>query len=231
MVSVIASKRLKIASDFEADDDVCLKAIQCELNTISRSDGSVTLSQNNNTVIAYVNGPIEIKMQYTEIDRGAVQLNFRPKSGQMNANDRLLENQLKSILESAILLNLYPQSGIQIALQEIENRGSLLATLINGVCLALILTGIEMHFTFAAVTAAISIENDIILDPDQVQIDNAKGLFVFVFNSVDEKLIFCHTIGIFSKMVFFQAKNQCRSQIKNVFNYFRKVAQSLSNHI
>lgn len=227
MVTISPSRLLTILSAFE-DDTCCLKPISCEINTITRSDGSVTLTQGRNTAIVYATGPIEVKAQHMEAYRGTILLNYRPKCGQLTASDRLVETQLKEIIESAVLLDLYPRAGIQVALQELENNGSLLSCLINGSCLALVNAGIEMAFMYAAVTAALKADKSIILDPDAVQIENASAVFVFVFENVDKKLIFTKAVGVFSKLTFFRAKLQAQIQAEFVFAYYRQVIKSLS---
>lgn len=105
----------------------CLQEMKCQLNILSRSDGSVILSQGQTVVIASMHGPVEAKIQKTLIDKASVEVIFRPKTGISLVKDRLKESVIKSTCESALLTMLHPRTSVIITLQELQDQGSVSA--------------------------------------------------------------------------------------------------------
>lgn len=125
----------------DAYSDIHLRALNCEVNPLTRSDGSAMLTQGslpissiNSTpnfiyvysgetaVIASVYGPVEVKTQNLQIENATLDVCYRPKTGLPTITDRSRENVIKRICETAILTALHPRTSIVVVIQELENR-------------------------------------------------------------------------------------------------------------
>ncbi|XKL60752.1 hypothetical protein PGB90_007809 [Kerria lacca] len=146
---------MEIEENENTEEIVNTDVLKCELNTLSRADGSSILCQNNTVMAAAVYGPVEVKQHKMLIDKAYIEIVFRPKCGLSQIGDRLLESIIGKICENAILSTFYPRTAIYIIVQEMQNSGAALACSINAACLALIHAGIGMNFLFAAVTSKI----------------------------------------------------------------------------
>lgn len=120
----------------------------CNLNTLSRPDGSALYSQgkcqflnNHNkflhsvlhflgktTIVAGVYGPTECKNTKILIDKAHIEMHYRPKSGLPTVGDRLHEAILKNICETSLLSVLYPRTSIVIVVQEMQSGGEVICT-------------------------------------------------------------------------------------------------------
>lgn len=128
----------------DTSSEVDLREIQCELNVLSRPDGSIILSQGNyiesfailhpmwwtfwyltgdTVVTAGVYGPVECKLQNSDIYKAAIEVNFGTKSGITSVRERYRESLIKQTCEAALLVNMYPRDLISINVQEMQDSG------------------------------------------------------------------------------------------------------------
>lgn len=112
---------------------------------------------------------------------------------------------INSIVEAALNMAAYPRTCIQICTQELEVDGPTDAAQLNGICLALLDSGIRMNYVFAAVTFALieveAGEDEYMPDPDQIQAGASKAIFTFVFRPstyVAGALLGTHSVGQFT---------------------------------
>ncbi|XP_071643410.1 exosome complex component RRP46 isoform X2 [Temnothorax longispinosus] len=191
--------------------DCTLRPINCEINLLSRSDGSTMFMQGDTTIIAGVNGPLEARSQKMAYDRVSIEVTHTPLKGPAKVDDRLIETYIKETCESAILVSFHPNTMVCINLQEMQDSGGLLACAINAACLALINSGLSMKYTVAAVSCMIEKEaGEVIMDPDSSQLKNAKAEFTFAFDSINKDIVCCHSIGRFSQTEFLASMDKCR---------------------
>uniref|UniRef100_A0A6M2DLJ4 Putative exosomal 3'-5' exoribonuclease complex subunit rrp46 n=1 Tax=Xenopsylla cheopis TaxID=163159 RepID=A0A6M2DLJ4_XENCH len=203
-----------------------LKPLMCELNILSRSDGSAILTQGQTAVMVSIYGPVEVKMQNLHIHKASVEVHYIPKSGFSGIADRLKEKIIQTTIETAIMSTLYPRSAVVINVLEMQDCGGLLSCAINATCLALLNSGIQMKFLVASVFCIINDNDEIIIDPDKKQIsNNYKASFMFVFDSKDKKLITSSTTGTFSEMQYLQCTQQCRDVSLSIFKYYRDIVK------
>ncbi|EAT41543.1 AAEL006819-PA [Aedes aegypti] len=200
-----------------------LRPMHCELNLLTRSDGSAMLTQGETAVVASVNGPIEVKLQHMNVEKSHIDIYFKPRSGMGSVNDRLLESLIKNTYESAILTGLHPRTAISIQLQEMQDQGGLVACAINAVCLALMNSGIEMKFLVAAVHSVLREDGDIVLDPDALQSKDARAKFTFVFENCTRNTVSIYTHGKFTTEQYHRALKMAEEAVEKVFGFYADI--------
>ncbi|XP_070156526.1 exosome complex component RRP46 isoform X5 [Polyergus mexicanus] len=190
--------------------DCVLRPMNCEINLLSRSDGSTMFMQGDTAIIAGVNGPMEVRSQKMAYDKVSVEVTYTPLKGPAKIDDRLIEMYIRETCESAILVAMHPNTMVCINLQEMQDFGGLLACAINASCLALINSGLSMKYTIAAISCMIEKETGkVIIDPDSTQLKNAKAEFTYAFDSINKDIVCCHSVGRFSQSTCLLSSRQC----------------------
>ncbi|XP_029661340.1 exosome complex component RRP46-like isoform X1 [Formica exsecta] len=188
--------------------DCVLRPMNCEINLLSRSDGSTMFMQGDTAIIAGVNGPMEVRSQKMAYDKVSVEVTYTPLKGPAKIDDRLIETYIRETCESAILVSMHPNTMVCINLQEMQDFGGLLACAINASCLALINSGLSMKYTIAAINCMIEKETGkVIIDPDSTQLKNAKAEFTYAFDSINKDIVCCHSVGRFFQRI---ARNEAQ---------------------
>lgn len=204
-------------------DEIILRPLNCELNSLAGADGSALLSQGETIVLGAMYGPIEARCPHTNVDFSKVDVIYRPKGGLPRLRDKYKEYVIKNTCKTAILTALHPRTSISIQLQEMENRGGLEACAINAACLALLNGGVPMKFTVAAVHSIIDRDNQVVLDPNNRQAAGALASFTFVFDGCKRNLIACNTFGTFNTAQYNTALMLCQAASVIVFRFYRQV--------
>ncbi|XP_055381468.1 exosome complex component RRP46 [Condylostylus longicornis] len=207
-------------SSTDSGFELKLRPLQCELKPLTRADGSAFLSQGETTVLASMYGPIEARQHNTKVDKATVDVTFRPKIGLPGVKDRFRESIVKSICETAILTTLHPRTAITIQIQELDDRCGIEACAVNAACLSLIIGGIDMKFTIAALHCIIDKNEVLLLDPDQKQASGALASFTFVFDSIHKNLIAANTYGKFSLRQYNDAQLMCKAASEYLFKFY-----------
>ncbi|XP_012275797.1 exosome complex component RRP46 [Orussus abietinus] len=214
------------------EENCVLRPMNCELNQLSMPDGSAMFMQGDTAVIAGVYGPVEGRLQKMMHDKASVEAVYNPVKGPPSINDRMLEVYIKETCETGILVTLHPGTAICINVQELNDSGGLLACTLNAACLALINSGLSMKFMIAAVTSMIKRDSGIIiLDPDNLQLQDAKATFTFAFDSTKKNLITCHTTGNFTDLEFTDSLHKCKQASQYVFDFYREIVTKYATKI
>ena len=142
-------------------------------------DGSCYFEQGLNKVLIVVNGPREIsKNSQDHNDKGLITVNIsnaafsgierktRRQGGDRRSQE--MEGVLKSTLEGVILLKLYPKSEISLSVHIFENDGSIICTIINACCMALMDAGISMSEMLCSCSIGL-IKNRLCIDINNVE--------------------------------------------------------------
>ncbi|KAL6432470.1 hypothetical protein ACFW04_006809 [Cataglyphis niger] len=212
--------------------DCVLRPMNCEINLLSKSDGSAVFMQGETTIIAGVNGPMEARSQKMAYDKLSIEVAYTPLKGPAKIDDRLIETYLRETCESAILVSMHPNTMVCINLQEMQDFGGLLACAINASCLALINSGLSMKYTIAAVSCMIEKETGkIIIDPDSTQLKNAKAEFTYAFDSINKDIVCCHSVGRFSQTEFLASMDKCKQVSQFVFDFYREITKKYANTV
>ncbi|XP_028037464.1 exosome complex component RRP46 [Bombyx mandarina] len=220
-----------MVTDIKDVQDFKLKPMKCEFNFLSKSDGSAILSQGDTVSLVSVNGPLDIKMTSQRIDKSTLEVLFSNKNGKPSVENRYKENIVKQTCEAAILGSLYPRTGINVTIQELEDYGGFLACTLNCTCLALLNSGVSMRNVFAAVSCAVDNHGNVILDPTHAQLQTSTATMTFVFDSRDKSLITCFTDGCFSQDAYREALERSRSASDLVFAFYRDIIRKYCNVI
>ncbi|XP_017100637.2 exosome complex component RRP46 [Drosophila bipectinata] len=198
-----------------------LREMHCEFNPLSRCDGSVMYSQGASVVISAVLGPVEVKSQNLSIDGSYLECNYRPKAGLPQVKERLREAAIKEILDLTVLSEAYPRSKMSIQVQELEDRGSMDACAVNSACLAMLIGGLPLKSSFAAVHCIINEQGDYVLDPDQSETAHQRASFTLAFDSMEGNLLLIQTKGAFRIEQFNDIECLCRSASQEIFKFYR----------
>ncbi|XP_076165722.1 exosome complex component Rrp46 [Ptiloglossa arizonensis] len=209
-----------------------LRPMKCELNQLSMPDGSAMFMQGDTAVLAGIYGPVEAKPQKMIYNKASVEVSYVPVRGPPKVDDRLTEMYIKETCEAAIIVTFHPATAICINIQELEDSGGLLACTINATCLALINAAVPMKFTIAAVSCMIERNTgNIILDPDSIQLQDARAEFTYGFDSTKRDIVCCHTAGCFTEAEFSKTMFKCKEASKYIFDFYRNLVKKYANII
>jgi exosome complex component RRP46 len=218
-----------------------LPKLNASLECLTKSDGSAKLSINENEQLCAIYGPGEVKIAKELADRAYLNITYKPRIGQISNQEKVIEYSIKSICDGSILTTMHPRTSINIILQEVQTttdennqqNQNRLACAINCVCLALLDASIPLKFSFASVCCSLTKTQDIIYFPTgkQQQDKNTLLTATFVFDSVENDLIFVNTNGIFEinnfNYLLLKAKDYC---VNHLFTYFNKcISNKLEN--
>lgn len=113
----------KMQDEANLRGDVKIRSLNCELNPLTRVDGSALFAQGGTCVIASILGPVEVKLQNLNIDKAYVECVYRPKSGLPTIRDKMRETVIKDTCEAALLSAMHPRTMVSVQLQELDDRG------------------------------------------------------------------------------------------------------------
>jgi exosome complex component RRP46 len=166
---------------------------------LARADGSTTLSSSLYTVIAGVNGPVEVQRRDELPEEAAIEVNVRPISGVGGPRERWLETVIQAVLKSVLLVNMHPRTLIQITLQVTNEPTvkpqrttadvSLLPTLLNAALAALVDGGLPLSATTVATLAIVRENGEIIIDPQEKQMSSSKSIHAMAFDQHGSQLL------------------------------------------
>lgn len=164
-----------------------------------RADGSATCSSNLFTVLAGVNGPIEVQRRDELPEEAAIEVNIRPSSGVGGPRERWLESVISSLLRSLLLVHMHPRQLIQVTLQVTKEpatkirRGvldvAIVPTLANAAFLALVDGGIPLERTMSAVLGSVGGEGEVVIDPTEKQIGGCESVHAMVYTMQGDLLL------------------------------------------
>uniref|UniRef100_A0A182QKL1 Exoribonuclease phosphorolytic domain-containing protein n=1 Tax=Anopheles farauti TaxID=69004 RepID=A0A182QKL1_9DIPT len=205
-----------------------LRRMICETNVLSRSDCSAALSQGATQVMVSANGPAEVKLRNAESENCHLEVQYRSNAGLEDIQYRLVESLIKRSFVRVIATPAFCRSAVYIYVQEMTNKGGLLACSINATCLALITSGIELNFTVAAVHCIVTEDGTIILDPDDKQMKRAKTSFTYVFDSIARNTVTSYVHGSFTFEEYEKVVSVCQEAVEKIFKFYRKVSLNIT---
>lgn len=80
-----------------------------------------------------------------------------------------------------------------------------------------------MKCLVAGVGCVLNENNSLIVEPSSLEYTHAKAKFEFVFESVDYKIVACHTSGYFTFDIYEEALQKCREASRNMFEFYKKL--------
>ncbi|XP_050081780.1 exosome complex component RRP46 [Anopheles aquasalis] len=210
------------------EQTLALRRMICETNILSRSDCSAALSQGATQVLVSANGPAEVKLRNAESENAHLEVQYRSNAGLEDIQNRLVESLIKRSFVRVVASTAFPRSAVYVFVQEMTDKGGLLACCINATCLALITGGIELNFTVAAVHCIIDEDGKMILDPDSKQMKLARSSFTFVYDSISKNTVTSYVYGSFTFGEYERVASVCKEAVDKIFTFYRKVSDNIT---
>ncbi|CZT17126.1 related to RRP46 protein, involved in rRNA processing [Ramularia collo-cygni] len=159
---------------------------------LTRADGSTAFSSELYTVLAGVNGPVEVQRRDELPEEAAIEVNLRPASGVGGPRERWLENVLQSALKSILLVHMHPRTLIQVTLQITKEPAvkfqrttsdiAMLPTLLNAAFSALVDGALPLASTISTFLAVVAEDGTVVLSPQEEQIIGSKSIHAMAFD-------------------------------------------------
>ncbi|QIW95935.1 hypothetical protein AMS68_001453 [Peltaster fructicola] len=195
---------------------------QVDFHPLTRADGSTTYSDQLFSILAGVNGPVEVQRRDELPEEAAVEVNIRPLAGIGGPRERWLEDVVHSVLKNIVLVHLYPRSLVQVTLQITKepnstiNKGkgdvAILPALVNAAFLGLLDAGLPLRTTSAATLIAINNNNELVIDPTSKQANSCSSIHALAYD-LSGALLLNESIGNFDidhwKIVTERAREIC----------------------
>jgi exosome complex component RRP46 len=181
---------------------------------LHRADGSTTYTSPHDlhTILAAVNGPIEVTRRDEIPDEAALEINLRPASGVGGPRERWLESVIGNVLRSVVLVYLHPRTLVQVTLQVVSGPSyervggkrvkgavrdiALLPSLVNAAVLTLVDAAIPMGCTMASTLVAVGKDGHVTINPPEKELANCSSCHAFAFSQNGEMLL-CESAGQF----------------------------------
>lgn len=186
---------------------------EATLHPLHRADGSAKYTSSLTTILAAVNGPLEVTRRDEILDAAAIEVNVRPSSGVGGPRERWLESVVASTLRSVVLVHLHPRTLIQVTLQVTNGVGSdgaagpkrrlkdiaIVPGLVNVTFAALVDSGLPLEETVVAGLAVVRADGEVLAEPTEKQVVGCKSIHAMAFAIVgdERKLLLNESAGKF----------------------------------
>ncbi|KAJ3040576.1 Exosome component 5 [Rhizophlyctis rosea] len=199
-----------------------VRVFNTALGQLSRADGSARWKFGDTTVLCGIFGPAPVGVRDEKLDKALVEVSFSAAHGRSTTRERLHERLIRSTFETAILSALHPRTGIRITCQTLCDDGSVLATSINAVMLALMDAGIPLRSVITAVTCMIDKEGVCLLDPTELELKEARSTHTFAFDNTSKGVVMCESTGVFTEEEYLQCYELCEGGAHAVQGFLRQ---------
>jgi len=172
---------------------------QVTTSSLSRADGSATYTDSLFSVLAAVNGPVEVSRRDELPEEATIEVNVRPGSGIGGPRERWLESVIHSLLRSIVLVHIHPRTLVQVTLQVVREPGvkflkgrgevAILPALANAAFLALVDGGLPLDTTVNAALVAVSKNGDIVAGPKAEELEVCQSVHAMAFGAQGEMLL------------------------------------------
>ncbi len=174
-----------------------IRKIECNLGMLPAMDGSAFFQQGNTQVIATVLGPREARRRADALHNKAFvtcefsMANFatseRKSRSKSDRKSKEMAGIIRQTFESAILLELYPRSQIDVQVQVVMEDGGALSAAINAVSMAMVNAGIPMRDLVCACSAGF-MDSKAIVDLNYSERSrNTPEIYVAIFPKASKK--------------------------------------------
>ncbi|OQO09849.1 hypothetical protein B0A48_04201 [Cryoendolithus antarcticus] len=175
-------------------------------SALQRADGSATFTSNLYSILAGVNGPVEVQRRDELPEEAYIEVNIRPGSGVGTPRERYLESIVASVLRSVILVHLHPRMLIQVTLQVLQEPSeklmkgkgevAVLPSLLNAAFLALVDGGIPLETTMSAVLVAVDAAGGVVAEPSIKELLICQSVHALAYDLQGE-LVMDQSTGVF----------------------------------
>lgn len=186
---------------------------EAAFHPLHRADGSATYSSSLTTILAAVNGPVEVSRRDEIPDAAAIEVNVRPGSGVGEPRERWLESVIAATLRSVVLVHLHPRTLVQVTLQVTKDVGSeggvklkkgirdiaIIPGLVNAAFAALVDSGLPLEQTVVAGLAVVGADGEVVAEPTAKQLVGSKSVHAMAFAMAGEEpgLLLNESAGLF----------------------------------
>ncbi|KAK9369725.1 ribosomal protein S5 domain 2-type protein [Lipomyces kononenkoae] len=121
-----------------------------------RVDGSASWKVGTSHIIVSVSGPIEVNKRDELPDVATVEIVVRPDTGVTSTREQFLQDRIRKVFATVIVLDLHPRTLIQIVVQIVQSGDSkmlntmTLSASINATYMALLDAGVPVRSTVSA---------------------------------------------------------------------------------
>jgi exosome complex component RRP46 len=93
-------------------------AVQTALHPLNRAGGSATYaSPNGYSILAAVNGPVEVQRRDELPEEAHIEVNVRPHDSVGQVKERHLEMIIANVLRDVVFVQMFPRQMVQLTLQ------------------------------------------------------------------------------------------------------------------
>lgn len=186
---------------------------QSAFHPLHHADGSATYKSSLTTILAAVNGPVEVTRRDEIPDAAAIEVNLRPISGVGGPRERWLERVVAATLRSTLLVHLHPRTLVQVTLQVTKDVGAdggakvrkgikdiiVIPSLVNAAFAALVDSGLPLENTVVAGLAGAGADGEVVAEPTEKQIAACQSVHAMAFAVVGDKqsLLLNESAGVF----------------------------------
>lgn len=203
-------------------------------SVLSNADGSAELTINGTKCLVSVSGPIEPKIRQELPTQASLEIIVRPAHGLSTTREKLLEDKLRSLLQSLIIRYKYPRQLIQIVVQflvvdeEPEYTCNELNAAINGCYFALIDADLALYLSFASTNVCLNLGN-LIKDPTGDAVATSDSHHVLCFSLEDGKvgkLLLLESAGEFNESQLFDLISKSVLTVEELHKLQRKAIEA-----
>lgn len=214
------------------------------ISPLSSTDSSAQITLNGYTILAAVNGPLEVQRRDELPEEALLEVSIRPANGSGGVKERHYETTIHNVLREIISVKEHPRTAIQVILQilavpaQIPDHQSasnitLLPSLLQAAQLALLQSSIPLSGTLSANLLAVlhpaSSEDSsirVVAHPSAIQITKAESVHVVASKMPSRSMVLlesegCFTIGGWKEVVRI-AKDLCESDQKALKRVLQK---------
>ncbi|KAI1716339.1 3' exoribonuclease family, domain 2 domain-containing protein [Ditylenchus destructor] len=145
------------------------------------------------------------------------------KSTNSPSTSSISDSFICSVLEDAIDSSAYPRTCLHVSTQEIKVDGAVNSVTLNGLCLALLDSGIKLRHVFCSITVA-KIAEQFVIEPNSLELSSAESIFTFVFKpslTTGGTLIASDSAGQFSLDKLVSASELAEKEALGIFDFYR----------
>lgn len=156
---------------------------------LGRADGSCRFQLGDSVAVCSVNGPYEAKAQFSSHLGMYFDVVVRPNTGITSPRERLIEQQVTSLLNTCVDTSRYPYTQMTVAVEISSDDGSIAAVVCNSAVLAVMNSGIAMRYIPLCTCVALNSRGETILDPDATEEAKATSVVCQAVNLMSGEVV------------------------------------------
>ncbi|KAL6452271.1 RRP46 Exosome complex component RRP46 [Candida maltosa Xu316] len=212
-------------------------SIELRTSLLENADGSAELTIGGTKVITSISGPIEPKARQELPNQSSLEIIVRPATGLSTTREKLIEDKLRSILQSVIISYKYPRQLIQIIVQfckvdeKTEYNVNELNAAINCCYFALIDADIALYSSFGSVVTCINSGN-LIKEPTGDVLETSDSFHLSCFTIQDgkaNKLLSLESQGEFTESELFSVLSESVLDVEKLHGIQREFIEDKIN--